>query len=171
MFLLSVVTILDLLSKFLCNLCVVTGGSDGKESACNAGDPGLIPGLGRSPGEGNGNPLQYSYLENSMDREAWQVTTHAVAESDTSCYLFRSLEGFFFFPLHLSYRIYCTKSCIFLHHWNVCGTYSSVPSLITDSTGNSCSFSKFLNQFRVGFPKFSTIYISVQISLCWRRKF
>ena len=43
------------------------GGSDGKASACNAGDPGSIPGLGRSPGEGNGNPLQYSCLENSMD--------------------------------------------------------------------------------------------------------
>ena len=43
------------------------GGSDGKASACNAGDPGLIPGLGRSPGEGNGNPLQYSCLENSVD--------------------------------------------------------------------------------------------------------
>ena len=47
------------------------GGSDGKESACNAGDPGLIPGSGRSPGEGNGNPLQYSCLENSVDRGAW----------------------------------------------------------------------------------------------------
>ena len=47
----------------------VPGVSDGKESACNAGDPGLIPGLGRSPGEGNGNPLWYSCLENSMDRE------------------------------------------------------------------------------------------------------
>ena len=46
-------------------------GSDGKVSAYNAGDPGSIPGLGRSPGEGNGNPLQYSYLENPMDREAW----------------------------------------------------------------------------------------------------
>jgi len=45
-------------------------GSDGKESACNAEDPGLIPGLGRSPGEGNGNPLQYSYLKNSMGRAA-----------------------------------------------------------------------------------------------------
>ena len=44
------------------------GGSDGKESACNVGDPGLIPWLGRSPGEGNGYPLQYSCLENSMDR-------------------------------------------------------------------------------------------------------
>ena len=45
--------------------------SDGKESACNAGNPGLIPGLGRSPGEGNGNPLQYSCLENCMDRGVW----------------------------------------------------------------------------------------------------
>ena len=52
----------------------VPGGSDGKESACNAGDLGLIPGLGRSPGEGNGNPLQYSCLGNSMDREAWWAT-------------------------------------------------------------------------------------------------
>jgi len=50
------------------------GGSGGKESACNAGDPGLIPGLGRSPGEGNGYPLQYSCLENSMDRGAGWAT-------------------------------------------------------------------------------------------------
>ena len=48
-----------------------SGGSDGKESACNAGDPGLIPGSGRSPGEENGKPFWYSCLENSMDREAW----------------------------------------------------------------------------------------------------
>ena len=47
--------------------CGFPGGSDGKVSACSAGDPGLIPGLGRSPGEGNGNQLQYSCLENSMD--------------------------------------------------------------------------------------------------------
>ena len=60
------------------------GGSDGKESACNAGDPGSIPGLGRSSGEGNGNPLQYSCLENSMDRGAWRATVHEVAESDIS---------------------------------------------------------------------------------------
>ena len=59
------------------------GGSDGKESACNTGDPGLIPGLGRSPGEGNGNPLQYSCLENSMDRGAWWATVHGVAKSQT----------------------------------------------------------------------------------------
>ena len=52
--------------------------SVGKESACSSGDPGLIPGSGRSPGEGNGNPLQYSRLENPMDRGAWQVTVHGV---------------------------------------------------------------------------------------------
>ena len=52
--------------------------SAGKESACNAGDLGLIPGLGRSSGEGNGNPLQYSCLENPMDRKAWQATIHGI---------------------------------------------------------------------------------------------
>ena len=55
------------------------GGSDGKESACNAEDTGLIPGSGISPGEGNGNPLQYSCLENSMDRGIWWATVHGVA--------------------------------------------------------------------------------------------
>ena len=59
------------------------GGSDGKESVSNAGDPGLIPGSGRSPGEGNGNPLQYSCLENSLDRGAWWATVHGVAKSQT----------------------------------------------------------------------------------------
>ena len=57
------------------------GGSDGKESACNAGDPGLIPRLGRSPGRGHGNPLQHSCLENPMDRRAWQATVHGVTKS------------------------------------------------------------------------------------------
>ena len=58
------------------------GGSDGKESACDAGNVGSIPGSGRSPGEGNGNPLQYSCLENSVDRGAWQPTVHGITESD-----------------------------------------------------------------------------------------
>ena len=60
------------------------GGSDAKESAYNAEDPGSIPGLGRSLGEGNGYPLQYSCLKNSIDRVAWQVIVHGVEkESDT----------------------------------------------------------------------------------------
>ena len=54
------------------------GGSDGKESACSAGDQVSILGLGRSPGEGHGNPLQYSCLENLMDRGAWWATVHGV---------------------------------------------------------------------------------------------
>ena len=58
-------------------------GSDGKESTCNARDLGSIPGLGRSPGEGNGNPLQYSFLENPMDGRAWQAIIHGVSKSRT----------------------------------------------------------------------------------------
>jgi len=58
-------------------------GSDGKEPACNAGDPDLMPMLGRSPGEGNGNPLQYSCLENPMHRGAWWATADGVTKSWT----------------------------------------------------------------------------------------
>ena len=63
---------------------VFPGGSDGKESACNAADQGLIPGLGRSLERGHGDLFQYSCLENSMDRGAWWATVHVVAESDTT---------------------------------------------------------------------------------------
>ena len=59
------------------------GGSEVKASAWNAGDPGSIPGLGRSPGEGNGNTLQYSCLGNLMDREAWQAIVHGIPKSRT----------------------------------------------------------------------------------------
>ena len=59
------------------------GDSDDKESACNAGDLGSIPWLGRFPGEGDGNPLQYSCLENSMDRGAWRATVPGVTKSQT----------------------------------------------------------------------------------------
>ena len=59
------------------------GSSVGKESACSSGDLGSISGSGRSPGEGNGNPLQYSCLENPMDRGAWWATVHGVAKNRT----------------------------------------------------------------------------------------
>ena len=61
----------------------VPGGAAGKESTCNAGDLGLIPGLGTSPGGGHGNPLQYSCLENPMDRGAWWTAVKGVAKSWT----------------------------------------------------------------------------------------
>ena len=79
------------------------GVSEVKASACKAEDLGSIPGLGRSPGEGNGNPLQYSCLENPMDRGAWRATVHGVTESQTR------LSNFTFTPAskqilyHLSY--------------------------------------------------------------------
>ena len=79
------------------------GGSDGKESACSAGYPGSMPGLRRSPGEGNGNPLLYSCLENSMERGAWQATVHGVTKSRTWLNMtFTSLHFHFF---HFNYSV------------------------------------------------------------------
>ena len=77
------------IKKFTCLKAISTitsgfpGSSDLKESAYNARGPGSIPGLGKSPGVGNGNPLQYSCLENSMDRGAWQAIVHGVVKSQT----------------------------------------------------------------------------------------
>ena len=89
------------------SLCFLfPGGSDGKASACNAGDPGSIPGWGRSPGEGNGNPLQYSCLENPTDGEAWQATVYGVAKSRTR------LSGFTF-TFHFLKKEMATDSSIF----------------------------------------------------------
>ena len=68
------------------------GGSDGKASVYNAGDPGLSPGLGRSPGEGTGNPLQYYCPQNPMDRGAWQAAVYGVAKSRTRLSDFISLH-------------------------------------------------------------------------------
>ena len=82
------------------------GGSDGKASAYNAGDLGLIPGLGRSSGEGNGNPLQYSCLENSMDQGAWWATVRGVAKSLTRLSNFTSL--LYFITDHASPFCYLT---------------------------------------------------------------
>ena len=70
------------LSNFQLTTVGFPGGSDGKESACNAGDPASIPGLGRSTGEGNGNTLQYSCSENAIDRGDWWATVHEITELD-----------------------------------------------------------------------------------------
>ena len=75
------------------NFSCFLGDLAGKESACNAGDLGSIPGSGRSPGVGSGNPVQYSCLENSMDGEAWWATVHGVAKSQTR------LSNFSSFPI------------------------------------------------------------------------
>ena len=64
-------------------MSIFPGGLDGKESACNVEDLGSIPGWGRSLGEGNGNPLQYSCLKNRMDRGTWRATVHGVTKSQT----------------------------------------------------------------------------------------
>ena len=73
-------------------------GGSGKELVCSARDSGSIPGLGRSPGEGTGNPLQYSCLENSMDRGAWQATVYGVGNSWTqlSKFHFETTVGIFY---------------------------------------------------------------------------
>ena len=71
-----------------------TGGLDSKESAYNAGDPGSLPGSGRSSGEGNGNPLQYSCLKNSVDRGIWWTTVHGVTKSRTQLSDFHSLTSY-----------------------------------------------------------------------------
>ena len=67
--------------KYKCLILTFPGSSAGKESACNVGDLGSVPGLGRSPGEEKGYPLQYSGLEDSMDIGAWQATVHGVSKS------------------------------------------------------------------------------------------
>ena len=80
------------------------GGLDSKESTCNAGDWGSIPGLGRSPGEGNGYPLQHSWLGNPLDREAWWATVHGVTKNQTQlsdCH-FHFLSLFFVGTNHVS---------------------------------------------------------------------
>ena len=91
------------------------GGSDGKESTCNAGDPGLISGSERSPGEGNGNPLQYSCLENTRHRGTWQATVHRVTEGET-----RLSDFTFTFHFHALEKEMATHSSILA--WRIPGT-------------------------------------------------
>ena len=91
------------LNKLFADSLDFPGGSDGKAFAYNAGDPGSIPGSRRSPGEGNGNPLQYSCLENPMDRGAWWATVQGVTKS-------RTWLSDFAFTLYNFYSFYLRKS-------------------------------------------------------------
>ena len=120
--------------------------SDGKESTCNAGDLGLIPGSGRTPGEGNGNPLQYSCLENPMDRGAWWATVHWVAKSQMTERLTLSLTFYFVldpilfyffknftfsvpFPYHFPWIIFISNLHIKKYKTKLCWLYSSIQQL------------------------------------------
>ena len=89
----KIICVLFQVGNYACYIIYICfpGGSDGEESTCNLGDPGSIPGLGRSPGGEHGNPLQYSCLENPMDRGAWWATVHGIAELDTSEWLTLSI--------------------------------------------------------------------------------
>ena len=100
------VNIFLLISLKRCSFMQLHSGSywDGKEYAFNAGDPGFIPGLGRSPGEGNGYLLQYSCLENSMDRGACWATVLEVAESDTAEWLTLTMVCYIQYEIALYYN-------------------------------------------------------------------
>ena len=98
--------------------------SVGKESACNAGDPSLIPGSGRSPGEGNGNPLQYSCLENPVDGGAWWAAVHGVAKSRTQ------LSNFpFTFHFHALEKEMATHSSVLAWRIPGMGEPGGLPSM------------------------------------------
>ena len=107
------------------------GGWDGKESVCNVGDLGLIPGSERSLGEGNGNPSQYSCLENSMDRGTWWAIVHGITESDMTEW-----------PLSLSYAVHYIPVTYLLYNWRFISLnplYLFHPPTTPLPSGNQCS--------------------------------
>ena len=127
-------------------LLMLPGGSDGKECACSAGDLGLVLGLGRSPGEGNGNPLQYSCLENSMDRGAWW----GHKESDTTEQLTMLSNIFCFYWIFIFLFLYecpifCSLPICFLLVLLFVRTLSHLPCLL------SISLSHFFYVFNIIF--------------------
>ena len=121
-------------------------GSDGKVSACNAGDPGSIPGLGRSPGEGNGNPFQHSCLENPMDGGTWQATVRGVAKCLTRLsdftFTFRKRSKFELQFLLNEYHFHATiksKNCNSNHLKSVTFIHLNTNSLLDLWFANICS--------------------------------
>jgi len=115
------------------NVC----GSDSKASACNAGDLGLIPGSGRSPGKGNGNLLQHSCLENSMDVGAWWATVHGVVKSRTQ------LSNFTFFLLSFKDKCVCFLYLLFLKKEGVYTVLTlSIPLIIVQRSHHFYGFTE-----------------------------
>ena len=112
-------------------------GGSGKESACSAGDPVSLPGSRRSPGEGNGNPLQYPGLENAMDGGDWQTTIHGVAESDTTERL--TLLHFHFFTALCNHH--CHPPPKLCHHPKLkqCALNNIFPIPVSPPPDNHCS--------------------------------
>ena len=106
------------------------GGSEIKASACNAGDLGLIPGLGRSPGEGNGNPLQYSCLENPRDEGAWRAIVHGVTKSQT-----RLSDFTFTFYFHALEKEMATHSSVLAWRIPGMGEPGGLPSMGSHRVG------------------------------------
>ena len=113
-------------------ICSFPGGSEDKASACNAGDPGSIPGLGRSPGEGNGNPLQYSCLENPMDRGAWRATVHGVAKNRTR------LSDFTHTHVYMYVCMYITDSLFYIVETNTTLESNYMPIKFFFKSGAFC---------------------------------
>ena len=102
--------------QFISQYTCFPGDSDSNESACRAGDLGSIPGSGRSPGEGNGYPLYYSCLENSLDRGAWQAMVHGVANSQTRLKQLNTAHS----TLFSSWQLYYNSRIIAYFEISVC---------------------------------------------------
>ena len=147
------------------------GGSDGKESACNVGDQGSIPGSGRSPGEGHGNSLQYSCLKNLLDRGAWWATVHGISKSGTQlsdwhflsvlllvCILWVVLLRLFLFIIAQGFF-----NVFFKRNWRLCMARDVMPE-IEDLGSNSpaalCKFMEIL--WCLSFPICNEHYLSQQ---------
>ena len=113
---LTTIFFLILKDYLFCSILHFSGGSDGNESACNAGDLGLIPGSGRFPGEGNGYPLQYSCLENSMDRSLAGCSPWSCKEFNTTEWLTLSLHIFILWKWPFYNIIINTIHTLFSHH-------------------------------------------------------
>ena len=121
------------------------GGSNGKESACNAGNLGLIPRLGRTPGEWNGYPLQYSCLEYSMDRGAWQATVQGVEKSQTQLNNFHFTSFHRFPPLGIFFSIFQSPKSPSLHSHYILKRFLLISSSLLHVV--KCLYTHYLKTF------------------------